>query len=57
MAALWAAWWDIIMAIETVITAVMAIMTVTVSLTGRLMVGRDMIMATAMITVAIAAKA
>ena len=57
MAALWAAWWDIIMAIETVITAVMAIMTVTVSLTGRLMVVRDMIMATAMITVAIAAKA
>ena len=56
MAALWAAWWDIIMAIETVITAVMAIMTVTVSLTGRLMVVRDMIMATAMITVAIAAK-
>ena len=57
MAALWAVWWVITMAIETVITAVMAIMTVTVSLTGRLMVVRDMIMATAMITVAIAAKA
>ena len=57
MAALWAAWWDIIMAIETVITAVMAIMAVTVSLTGRLMVAKGMVMATAMITVAIAAKA
>ena len=53
MVALWAVWWVITMAIETIITAVMAIMVVD-PLTGRLTDIKDMVIAT--ITVATVAK-